>query len=87
MAGVRGALVADIAEAYLDAPNSRRALDFHAANLAAISALAAQAHLRFEAGEIPRSGIRKRRRYSLLPRPQLHRLTPMMKRRVGASSG
>lgn len=56
-AGIRAAMIADIAEAYLGALNSRRALAFHAANLTALSTLADQARLRFEAGEIPRSEV------------------------------
>src|SRR5690606_7412086 len=56
-AGVRAALAADIADAYLGALNTTRALAFHEANLEALSTLAAQARLRLEAGAIPRSDL------------------------------
>ena len=55
--GVRGALAADVADAYLSLLTSQRALELRAANLSAVSTLAAQAQLRFEAGDIPRSDL------------------------------
>ncbi len=55
--GARAALAADVAEAYLGVVASRRAARLRAANLAALSTLAEQAQLRFEAGDIPRSDL------------------------------
>ncbi|MFN3463513.1 MAG: TolC family outer membrane protein [Terricaulis sp.] len=55
--GVRAALAADVAEAYLGVVASRRAVRLREANLDALSTLAAQAQLWFEAGEIPRSDL------------------------------
>ncbi len=55
--GVRGALIADAAEAYLGVLSSRRAVQLRSANLAALTRLADQAQLRFDAGDIPRSEL------------------------------
>jgi TolC family type I secretion outer membrane protein len=55
--GVRAALSADVAEAYLGVVSSRRAVRLRTANLAALSRLAEQAQLRFEAGDIARSAL------------------------------
>lgn len=55
--GVRGALAADVAEAYLGVVASRRALELRTANLAAVTRLAEHAQLRFDTGDIPRSDL------------------------------
>lgn len=55
--GVRAALAADVAEAYLGVVASRRALQLRTANLAAVTRLAEQAQLRFGTGDIPRSDL------------------------------
>lgn len=55
--GVRAALVADVADAYLGLTTSRRALALRTSNLAALTILAEQAQTRFEAGDIARSDL------------------------------
>jgi outer membrane protein len=55
--GVRGALTADVAEAYLAVVSSRRAVQLRSANLAALTRLAEHAQLRFDTGDIPRSEL------------------------------
>ncbi|MEZ5955836.1 MAG: TolC family outer membrane protein [Hyphomonadaceae bacterium] len=55
--GVRAALAADVAEAYLGVVSSRRAVQLRSANLTAVTRLAEQAQLRFDAGDIPRSDL------------------------------
>lgn len=55
--GVRSALTADVAEAYLAVVSSRRAVQLRGANLAALSRLAEHAQLRFDTGDIPRSEL------------------------------
>lgn len=55
--GVRTALIADVADAYLGVTTSRRALALRTSNLAALTTLAGQAQSRFEAGNIARSDL------------------------------
>jgi outer membrane protein len=55
--GVRAALAADVAEAYLGVVASRRAVRLRTANLTALTRLAEQAQLRFDTGDIPRSDL------------------------------
>jgi TolC family type I secretion outer membrane protein len=55
--GVRAALAADVADAYLGVLTAARALELRAANVSALTTLAEHAQLRFEAGDIPRSEL------------------------------
>lgn len=55
--GVRAALTADVAEAYLAVVSSRRAVQLRSANLAALTRVAEHAQLRFDTGDIPRSEL------------------------------
>ena len=55
--GVRAALIADVADAYLGLTTSRRALALRTSNLAALTLLSEQAQTRFDAGDIARSDL------------------------------
>lgn len=55
--GVRAALAADVADAYLALQTATRALALRTANLTALTTLAEHAQLRFDAGDIPRSDL------------------------------
>lgn len=55
--GVRAALIADVAEAYLGLTTSRRALALRTSTLASLTTLADQSQARFDAGEIARSEL------------------------------
>ncbi len=55
--GMRAALIADVAEAYLGLTTSRRALALRTSTLASLTTLADQSQARFDAGEIARSEL------------------------------
>lgn len=55
--GVRAALIADVADAYLGLTTSRRAFALRTSNLAALTLLSEQAQTRFDAGDIARSDL------------------------------